>query len=241
MQTVLKNGEVLTLQQVECVWKMRRWLSDNELVQINHSCTDRIYLSGTVTKEPQYLDYLWDEQGEIEFYYCCEIESARKSQEVDVINVFFSDKICDPKQIKEGVSFLFSGKVKTKNEKGHLIVMVELVENPLKVVKGYKERDVNEARIIGTICKKPIYRETPSGIKITDITIAVNDREYSYYLPCIAWNKTAKRLGKATIGQKIMLYGRLQSREYSKKLKNDVMEKQIAREFSISRYQAIFF
>ena len=72
--------------------------------------------------------------------------------------------------------------------------------------------------IWGTICKKPIYRETPLGRAITDMIIASNRERNnkSDYIPCIAWGRAAERMANANVGDNVIAKGRLQSREYTK-------------------------
>ena len=50
----------------------------------------------------------------------------------------------------------------------------------------------NEAVLTGTVCKPPVYRQTPLGRQITDLCLAV-PRLYrrTDYIPCILWGRTA--------------------------------------------------
>ena len=75
----------------------------------------------------------------------------------------------------------------------------------------------------GYICKLPVYRKTPLGREIADLLLAVN-RPYgkSDYIPCICWGRNARfasafRGGRACAAD----LGRIQSREYMKKLVRD--------------------
>ncbi len=75
----------------------------------------------------------------------------------------------------------------------------------------------NSVELLGTICKAPVHRFTPMGREITDLILAVN-RSYgrSDYLPCISWGRNARRAASWTVGTRIRVRGRLQSREYTK-------------------------
>ena len=77
----------------------------------------------------------------------------------------------------------------------------------------------NEVVLIGFVCKKPIYRQTPFGREIADLLLAVN-RAYnkSDYIPCIAWGRNARFVKNMNVGDKVYASGRIQSREYEKKL-----------------------
>ena len=90
----------------------------------------------------------------------------------------------------------------------------------------------------GFICKAPIYRKTPLGREIADLLIAVN-RPYgkSDYIPCIAWGRNARFASTFEVGGKIQVWGRVQSREYVKKISEEEIEKHIAYEVSVSKLE----
>ena len=91
---------------------------------------------------------------------------------------------------------------------------------------------VNQILLDGFTCKKPVYRTTPNGREIADVLLAVN-RSYgiSDYIPCICWGRNARYMGTCGTGTHIILQGRIQSREYNKKV-GDQVEKKIAYEVS---------
>ena len=64
--------------------------------------------------------------------------------------------------------------------------------------------------------------------------LAVN-RAYakSDYIPCIAWGKNARLIKNAPVGQKLDVSGRIQSRQYTKRLDDGFTELRTAYEFSI--------
>lgn len=90
----------------------------------------------------------------------------------------------------------------------------------------------------GYICKPPVFRETPNGKIVTDLMIAVN-RKYnkSDYIPCIAWGRTAQYASELIVGNRIKLYGRMQSREYFKVVspETEAVEIKTAYEISVMR------
>ena len=98
----------------------------------------------------------------------------------------------------------------------------------------------NEIFLEGFICTNPIYRTTPNGREITDLMIAVN-RLYgkSDYIPSICWGRNAKYAEGMNTGDKIRILGRIQSREYIKRLSNGSEETRTAYEVSISFIQKI--
>ena len=69
--------------------------------------------------------------------------------------------------------------------------------------------------------------------------IAVN-RAYnkSDYIPCIAWGRNARFVKNLPVGEKIALSGRIQSREYTKKISETESKVMTAYEVSVSRLAA---
>ena len=98
----------------------------------------------------------------------------------------------------------------------------------------------NEIVLIGYICKKPIYRQTPFGREISDILIAVN-RAYnkSDYIPCIAWGRNARFCSKMEVGTEIKVTGRIQSRSYEKKHDDGTVEERVAYEVSVASLEIV--
>ncbi len=96
----------------------------------------------------------------------------------------------------------------------------------------------NQIYLEGFICKAPIYRKTPLGREIADLLVAVN-RPYgkSDYIPCIAWGRNARFASGFEVGGKIKIWGRVQSREYLKKIDENEGEKRIAYEVSVSKLE----
>ena len=98
----------------------------------------------------------------------------------------------------------------------------------------------NQIFLDGYICKEPIYRKTPLGREIADLLIAVN-RSYgkSDYIPCICWGRNARFAYKLEIGDHIKLAGRIQSREYEKKISETKVEIRIAYEVSTRKIEKV--
>ena len=79
----------------------------------------------------------------------------------------------------------------------------------------------------GYVCKKPTLRNTPSGKQIADLLIACNySKDKSAYIPVITWGREARKSGRYSVGTKVKLDGRIQSRKYTKQINdnNDVEE-----------------
>ena len=100
-------------------------------------------------------------------------------------------------------------------------------------------KNPNSIVLSGYICKPPVYRTTPFNREIADLLVAVN-RAYnkSDYIPCIAWGRNARFVRNLQVGDRIALSGRIQSREYQKKLSEYEVKTMTAYEVSISKLAA---
>ena len=109
----------------------------------------------------------------------------------------------------------------------------------------------NKIELTGYIVKDVIKRETPgikndkgawvkSPRKVADVLLGVNlafdNNKISYYIPCIAWSKCASAISALKIGTQINLRGRIQSRNYIKKLENGEALHKVAYEVSITDF-----
>ena len=134
-----------------------------------------------------------------------------------------------------------------ENEKNKLILtvfakdIVEVVENKEEENEmSLKDTITNEVVLIGYICKKPIYRQTPFGREIADLLLAVN-RAYnkSDYIPTIAWGRNARFCQNLEVGTQVKIVGRVQSRQYEKKFEDGTSEMRVAYEVSIGSLEII--
>ena len=111
-----------------------------------------------------------------------------------------------------------------------------------KIIKNYFVIlfKTNQIFLEGYICKEPIYRKTPLGREIADMLLAVN-RPYgkSDYIPCIAWGRNARYASGFGVGSHVCVWGRVQSREYTKKLSETECEKRVAYEVSVSKLECV--
>ena len=84
----------------------------------------------------------------------------------------------------------------------------------------------NRILLSGILCKQPTLRRTPLGRSICDIILAVN-RRYGRadYLPCIAWGQVALQVAEMSVGERLTLEGRVQSRTYTKLLDTGAEER----------------
>ena len=99
-----------------------------------------------------------------------------------------------------------------------------------------EDQNPNTVALAGALCKPPSFRTTPFGREIADLMLAVN-RSYgkSDYIPCIAWGRTARFAAGLSVGDRIQLQGRFQSRVYQKQLPDGAVQERTAYEVSVSR------
>ena len=176
-----------------------------------------------------------------ERFYSFHVEIQRNSGISDVLPVVVSDRLMDINQSYVGSIVSIQGQYRSYNrhtgEKSLLILSVFALEIEFCdfLAECYEN---NKILIYGTICKEPVYRMTPLGREISDVLIAVN-RSYgkSDYIPCICWGRNARFANKLSVGTKVELFGRIQSREYKKVLPDGSEILKTAYEVSVSKMQ----
>lgn len=178
-----------------------------------------------------------------EGFYMVDMEVSRLSDSADVIPLMVSERLLDVKNDYTGEYICVSGQFRSYNRheerKNKLVLSVfaREIEFLDSIAEGAK---TNQIYLDGFICKEPIYRKTPLGREIADLLLAVN-RPYgkSDYIPCICWGRNARYANNFEVGSRCAIWGRIQSREYMKKLGEDQLEKRIAYEVSVSKLEII--
>ena len=194
---------------------------------------NKITLSGFVKTEPTLSHECYGEN-----FYIFSMETIRRSGIEDTLVCIAPETII--RRIVSGNKIEIEGEIRTRNveyegkRKLEIYVFVNSVAN-------YKGCDNNHIELHGFICKEPNYRETPLGRKISDFIIASNRNRNSRtdYIPCIAWGRNALRASEMHVGEELSIIGRLQSREYIKKIDDETSETRIAYEISVSRVEEI--
>lgn len=177
-----------------------------------------------------------------EGFYSAYIEVERLSKEKDILPVMVSERLLDMSKDYYEKRAAIKGQFRSFNQYGDsgkrkLVLNIFALE--IEVLDDSDEReDENEICLDGYICKPPVYRETPFGREISDLLIAVN-RSYgkSDYIPCIAWGRNARYASGFEAGTRVKVWGRIQSREYTKKFDEAGCEKRVAYETSIYRME----
>lgn len=176
-----------------------------------------------------------------EGFYTFKVSANRLSDNCDELPITISERLIDKELISCGKFVRIKGQLRSYNnftdKKNKLILTVFARE--IELSDELFDGNPNTIELNGFICKPPVYRVTPFGREITDVLVAVN-RAYkkSDYIPCIAWGRNARYVGKLNVGDNIKLWGRIQSRVYQKK-NEDSVEKKTAYEVSVSRIEFI--
>ncbi len=195
---------------------------------------NNISVTGYVEGEPIFSHNVLDEG-----FYKFMVRVPRLSEVDDVLPVTISEKLMLP-WLRDGVKVRVTGQLRSYNkysETGTHLVLTIFVKSIDLAQIGAGENP-NEIFINGFICKSPVYRKTPFGREITDLIIAVNRAfNRSDYIPAIAWGRNAVFAEKLEVGTNVQIWGRLQSREYVKRLSETESETRTAYELSITKIE----
>ena len=178
-----------------------------------------------------------------EGFYMLELLVKRLSDSFDRIPVMISERLIDVTQDYRGEFIQISGQFRSYNrheEKKNRLVLSVFAREAAFVEAEDDKVNSNQIFLDGFICKPPVYRKTPLGREIADMLVAVN-RPYgkSDYIPCISWGRNARFASNFEVGSRVQIWGRIQSREYVKKLEDDRTEKRTAYEVSVSKMEEI--
>lgn len=176
-----------------------------------------------------------------EGFYLVDISVSRLSDSVDYIPLMVSERLVDVTQSYIGETISVSGQFRSYNrheEKKNRLILSVFVRELEFVDEIEDDIKSNQIYLDGYICKEPIYRKTPLGREIADLLVAVN-RSYgkSDYIPCICWGRNARYASSFEVGSHVEVYGRIQSREYIKKIDEEQTEKRVAYEVSVNKIE----
>lgn len=178
-----------------------------------------------------------------EGFYTVDLLVKRLSDSEDLIPLMVSERLMDVTEDYEGEYIQVQGQFRSYNrheEKKNRLVLSVFVREVSFVEEEDDSIKTNQIFLDGYICKPPVYRKTPLGREIADLLIAVN-RPYgkSDYIPCICWGRNARYASAFEVGGHVLLWGRIQSREYMKRVDDTETEKRIAYEVSVSKLEYI--
>lgn len=200
---------------------------------------NKVTLSGEIVS-----NFEFDHECYGEKFYTAMIVIERLSGVKDVIQVVVSDRLIDMKADWTGSFVKVSGQFRSYNkhegDRNRLVLHVFAKEFEEFEEMPFSDNHSNYIFCDGYICKQPIYRKTPLGREIADILLAVN-RPYgkSDYIPCITWGRNARFASDLEVGTRLQIDGRIQSREYMRRISDDEYETRTAYEVSISKLTVV--
>lgn len=193
-----------------------------------------VIINGIIVSDFKYSHEVYGER-----FYMVDVQVNRLSDSVDIIPLMISERILDKTQNYVGSKVAVSGQFRSYNShegrKNKLVLSVFVRE--IEFIDEFDEGGrTNQIFLDGYICKDPIYRRTPLGREIVDLLLAVN-RPYgkSDYIPCICWGRNARYTSTFEVGSRCAVWGRIQSREYMKKITEEEAERRVAYEVSVSK------
>ncbi|MBQ8342811.1 MAG: single-stranded DNA-binding protein [Clostridia bacterium] len=195
---------------------------------------NKVYVAGEIVSDAKFSHEVYGE-GFYEFF----VRVMRLSGQADILPVTLSERLIQGGMLGKGKTIFALGQFrsynKIENGKSRLMLTVFVRE----LLSEMPDKNPNSILLSGYICKPPIYRTTPFNREIADVLVAVN-RAYnkSDYIPCIAWGRNARFVKNLTVGDRIAISGRIQSREYQKKLSETEMKTMTAYEVSVSKLAA---
>lgn len=204
---------------------------------ISDSANNEVFLTGTVDSELTYSHEVYGEG-----FYSFFIKIFRLSNMFDRINVTVSERLIKELDLYEGCEISVAGQFRSYNnysQEGNKLILTVFARD-ISIGNSDLEKNPNQILLNGFLCKPPVYRTTPFGREITDILLAVN-RAYnkSDYIPCIAWGRNARFSSTLSVGDNIKIWGRIQSREYQKKISETESITKTAYEISVSKMEVV--
>ncbi len=199
---------------------------------------NQVTVMGEIVSEFSYSHEIFGEG-----FYMMDVSVKRLSESYDRIPVMVSERLLDVSQSYVGMLVCVNGQFRSYNrheEKKNRLVLSVFAREIEFVEQVEESSKTNQIYLDGYICKEPIYRKTPLGREIADLLLAVN-RPYgkSDYIPCICWGRNARYASNVKVGERCAIWGRIQSREYMKKLDEEHVEKRVAFEVSVSKLELV--
>lgn len=198
------------------------------------SIVNMVTMSGTVISNFQF-----SHQGNKECFYRSELSVKRLSGVTDRIPVIVPEMLLHGRINYQGTRIWIQGEFRSYNllvEGRTKLVLFVFAAAFIEIEDFPDGTNENEIFLEGYLCRPAIYRRTPLGREIADLIVAVNrPNGKSDYIPCIAWGMEARRAAKITTGNQIRISGRIQSREYTKRVSETECDVRTAYEVSISK------
>lgn len=195
---------------------------------------NKIYLEGSVISPLEFSHEMYGEG-----FYTFYMDVQRLSDAKDKLYVTVSERLIQGMDLSISSEIVVEGQLRSYNkfvDGCNRLILTVFARNI--ICCNERSKNPNQIFLNGYICKAPVYRTTPFGREISDMLVAVN-RTYnkSDYIPAIAWGRNSRFCQNLNVGDNIKVWGRLQSREYQKKVSDEEVKKKIAYEVSISKME----
>lgn len=206
---------------------------ENTIIENN-----KAFVAGYVDSELFFSHSIYGEK-----FYLFRLKVPRLSENFDTVNITLSERFFPAVKPCIGEKVAINGQFRSYNnysDTGNRLMLTVFAKS-IEYISSIEETvNPNKIFLNGYVCKSPVYRTTPFNREISDILLAVN-RSYnkSDYIPCIAWGRNAKYAESFDVGLNLKIWGRIQSREYQKKISEDKFETKTAFEVSVSKFEVI--
>lgn len=198
--------------------------------------TNRVYIEGVVAADLTFSHEMYGEG-----FYNLRVQVPRLSETSDYLPMTVSERLLSNVDVSVGKMIKIEGQLRSYNKfiDGANRLILTIFARDIKSIEEIS-KSPNQIFLDGFICKAPVFRTTPFGREITDLLVAVN-RPYnkSDYIPAIAWGRNARFSNMLEVGSHIKLWGRIQSRDYEKKLSEENIIKKTAFEVSVSKMEKV--
>lgn len=193
-------------------------------------------IAGEVLGELTFSHMIYGEK-----FFLFKLRIPRLSENFDIVNVTISERFFSEFTPEAGDLLLIEGQFRSYNnftDTGNRLVLTIFAKKVVRLETLDEIENPNQIFLSGYICKAPVYRTTPFQREIADILLAVN-RFYnkSDYIPCIAWGRNAKFAEGLSVGTHLKIWGRVQSRDYQKRIDDENYIIKTAYEISISKME----
>lgn len=194
-----------------------------------------VLICGIIRTLPQFSHSVFGEN-----FYEVMVAIPRNSGVKDIIPVTISERSLDLSRLSIGEILSLVGQFRSYTyitEEGRAQLVLTVLANEVEILNQDEYfRYENTILLDGYVCKNPVNRTAPlSGKEITDIMLAVN-RRYSKadYIPTVMWGKNARYTADLNVGHRIIVIGRIESRQYRKHLESGEMLERTVYEVAVS-------
>lgn len=204
----------------------------------NYTDNNIVTVAGVLADSPVFSHEVYKEK-----FYIFTLRVKRLSEVDDMVKVILSERLFGSEfDVREGDYVEVKGQFRSYNNysgEGSRLVLTVFAKD-IRLASEDEIENPNRIYLDGYVCKEPVYRVTPFGREIADVLLAVN-RSYnkSDYIPAIAWGRNAKFCREISVGSRVRIWGRIQSREYQKKINEEESVTKVAYEISVGKMELV--